>query len=477
MQAKKLSFSRKLSFALCDIFGGGSFNIINFLYPGFLAVTVGLSAYHIGLVMLIARVWDAVSDPLMGYLSDATRSRRFGKRRIYLVIAAPLVLLAMFLMFFPWPSPSIGVRFAGVLFSYIFFCTVQTMVMIPYYSLSSEISSDYRERASANGLRLGFSIFSSILCVAVPGMIVSAYEGSQGYIAMSLLFGAVFALSVLLTGLFAREEIVTPPIREKPDLRKWLEYIKVRPFRHYLGMMLCLQLTMSIMSALFFFYVDYYLRADITSAGGTTLLGTLSAALMFGMQIVALPIYLKMIEKKGKAQTYCFGAILWIVSALSVLLTTPATPDWAVYLLAAVMGFAISAPGLVPHTMFGDVVDVVELSTGRRAEGAMGGVVNLLVKTVQGFGLAGVMAIMGAFGFRESQYVNGVLDKVLSQPTSAQHAIQWCIALSPALLMTLGILIARKYRVTRQKQGECAALLKQPERQAEREALLKELGA
>lgn len=53
MQAKRLPFSRKLAFAVCDIFGGGSFNIINFLYPGFLAVTVGLSAYHIGLVMLI----------------------------------------------------------------------------------------------------------------------------------------------------------------------------------------------------------------------------------------------------------------------------------------------------------------------------------------------------------------------------------------------------------------------------------------
>lgn len=268
MQAKRLPFSRKLAFAVCDIFGGGSFNIINFLYPGFLAVTVGLSAYHIGLVMLIARVWDAVSDPLMGYLSDATNNRRFGKRRVYLIAAAPLVLLSLFLMFYPWHSPSVGIRFTAVLLSYVFFCTVQTMVMIPYYSLSSEISTDYRERAGANSLRLGFSIFSSILCVAVPGMIVGAFEGDRGYIVMSLIFGALFGLSVLLTGLFAREEIVTPPIREKPDPKSWVRYLKIGPFRQYLGMMLCLQLTMAIMSALFFFYVDYYLRADLTAAGG-----------------------------------------------------------------------------------------------------------------------------------------------------------------------------------------------------------------
>lgn len=261
-----------------------------------------------------------------------------------MIAAAPLVLLSLFLMFYPWHSPSVGIRFTAVLLSYVFFCTVQTMVMIPYYSLSSEISTDYRERAGANSLRLGFSIFSSILCVAVPGMIVGAFEGDRGYIVMSLIFGALFGLSVLLTGLFAREEIVTPPIREKPDPKSWVRYLKIGPFRQYLGMMLCLQLTMAIMSALFFFYVDYYLRADLTAAGGGTMLGTLAAALMFGMQIFALPIYLKMIERRGKAFTYRFGAVLWIASALFVLLTNSATPDWAVYILAAVMGFAISAP-------------------------------------------------------------------------------------------------------------------------------------
>lgn len=477
MQSKRLPFSRKLAFAVCDIFGGGSFNIINFLYPGFLAVTVGLSAYHIGLIMLIARVWDAVSDPLMGYISDATSNRRFGKRRVYLVIAAPLVLLSLFLMFYPWQNPSVGIRFTAVLLSYILFCTVQTMVMIPFYSLSSEISCDFTERARANSLRLGFSIFSSILCVAVPGMIVNAFEGDRGYIVMSLVFGSIFALSVLVCGLFAREEIQTPPIREKPNVKSWSAFLKIAPFRQYLGMMLCLQLTMAIMSGLFFFYVDYYLRAPLTAAGESTMLGTLAAALMFGMQIVALPLYLRMIEKKGKAFTYRFGSALWIVSALFVLLTNAQTPDWAVYLLAAVMGFAISAPGLVPHTMFGDVVDVVALSTGKRAEGALSGVVNFLNKTVQGFGLAGVMALLGAFGFRESQYVDGTLVAELVQPASAQHAIQWCIALSPAILMTLGILISRRYAVTRERQALCAELLHSPENIEGKDALLKDLGA
>ena len=88
---------KKLSFASADIFGGGSFNIINFLYPGFLALTVGISPYWIGIIMLIARFWDAFTDPLMGHISDRTKSK-MGKRRIYLVFASPFVLISMYFL-------------------------------------------------------------------------------------------------------------------------------------------------------------------------------------------------------------------------------------------------------------------------------------------------------------------------------------------------------------------------------------------
>ena len=103
---KNNEFKKKLAFASADIFGGGSFNIVNFLYPGFLALTVGISPYWIGVVILVARIWDAITDPLMGHISDRTKSK-MGKRRIYLVIAAPFVLLSMFLLFFPYSFSSL----------------------------------------------------------------------------------------------------------------------------------------------------------------------------------------------------------------------------------------------------------------------------------------------------------------------------------------------------------------------------------
>jgi len=296
----KHELRKKLAFASADIFGGGSFNIINFLFPGFLALTVGINPFWISFIMLIARGWDAITDPLMGYISDHTKSK-MGKRRIYLVISSPLVLVGMYLLFFPYSFSSEGLRVVAVLLSYLIFTTIQTSIMIPYYSLSSEISSDYQERASYNSYRLGFSIFASIICVAVPGIIVSLFDdASIGYQVMSLSFGLLFGLSVLFTGLFAREEITTPIVSTKLSIKEMAKPLGLRPFRQYLGMFLVLQMSMAIMSGLFFFYVDFYITKDITAGGGSSMVGLIAAALMFSMQIVALPMYLFIISKKGK---------------------------------------------------------------------------------------------------------------------------------------------------------------------------------
>ncbi len=112
-----LSIQKILAFASTDIFGGGSFNIINFLYPGFLALTVGIPAYWAGVIILVARIWDAITDPIMGVLSDRTRSK-FGKRRLYLIIASPLVVLGLFLVFYPFSFESLTLRILACLLTY-----------------------------------------------------------------------------------------------------------------------------------------------------------------------------------------------------------------------------------------------------------------------------------------------------------------------------------------------------------------------
>lgn len=450
---KNNTLKKKLAFASADIFGGGSFNIINFLFPGFLALTVGINPFWISFIMLVARGWDSITDPIMGYISDHTKSK-FGKRRIYLIISAPLVVVGMFFLFFPYSFSSEVLRVIAVLLSYLVFTTVQTSIMIPYYSLSSEISSDYQERASYNSYRLGFSIFSSIICVAVPGIIVSMFDDAgTGYQVMSLTFGLLFGLSVLFTGLFAKEEISTPIVSTGFSIKEMAKPLSLRPFRQYLGMFLVLQMSMAVMSGLFFFYVDFYVTKDITATGSSTMVGLIAAALMFSMQIVALPIYIKMIAKKGKTYAYRFGAIMWILTALLLLFIPANVNPIVIYLVGALMGFGISGPGLVPHTLYGDVVDAGQLKFKDRLDGQMSGFTNFINKVAQAVGLALVMFIIGLAGF-ESQDLT--LPTIVSQPDSAMLAIRIIMAATPLIFMGIGIYISKKYKITQSKQKEIA---------------------
>src|SRR3989339_37007 len=154
----------------------------------------------------------------------------------------------------------------------------------------------------------------------------------------------------------------------------------LRPFRQYLGMFLVLQMSMAIMSGLFFFYIDFFITKDATANNESSMVGLIAAALMFSMQIVALPVYIKMIEKRGKTFAYRFGAILWMVAALGILFIPTNANPILVYLLGAFMGFGISGPGLVPHTMYGDVVDAGQLVFGDRLDGQMSGYRNFMKK-------------------------------------------------------------------------------------------------
>ena len=456
---KEKNVRKKLAFASADIFGGGSFNIVNFLYPSFLAITVGIHPYWIGVVVLVARLWDAITDPLMGHISDRTQSK-WGKRRIYLIFASPFVLISMFLLFFPYSFSSTTLRVVAVLVSYLIFTTVQTSVMIPYYSLSSEISSDYQKRASYNSYRLGFSIFASILCVAVPGMIVGMFDDKAiGYQVMSLSFGLLFALSVLFTGLFAREEIITPPVKNKLSVKEMVKPLGLKSFRQYLGMFLVLQMSMAIMSGLFFFYVDFYITKTDTELGNPTMVGMIAAALMFAMQIVALPVYLKVIEKKGKTYAYRLGAYIWIITALFILLIPANVNPIAIYALGAVMGFGISGPGLVPHTMYGDVVDAGQLKFKDRLDGQMSGFTNFINKIAQAIGLALVMFLIGLAGFEE-QPLNG--PDIVSQPDSAMLTIRLIMSFAPLIFMGIGTYISFKYKINHQKQKEIKEAILNP---------------
>lgn len=537
----KVSLGNKLAFACGDIFGGGSFNIINFLFTPFLTLVVGIPMLYLTPILLLTKIWDGIIDPFIGKITDAKKPGKFGKRRFFMLICAPLVLVGFILLFFPWSLcvTQIWAKCFLVVFVYMLYATAQSFVLIPYYSHASEMTDNFNERNNTNAVRLAFSIMSSLVCVAVPGMIASPERGAISYIIMASAFGVIFMVSILIAALFSREQVVTPAVKTKVDIKEFVRPLQMRTYRQYLGMQMCASFGMAVMSSFFFTLCDFFLRRSsyyaVTSGMATSRfpIATVAAAMMFLAQIIALPIYLKLIKVRSKRFAYITGAVVWIVVAMFMLFlpaegaidkggisisesgvasTLIGAPDWLLIAFGLFLGLGIGGTVFVPHSSFGDVCDVGELYFGERTEGSFSGLTNFLNTTAQAIGLAIPPLIIGLTGYVETQYVtveefaalkdmtaaqqieqlgmelsnfvhkdgNGMVQLLpLSQPNAAQQAIKLTFILLPIVILILAIAIAANYKLTSKLQSKIVELNAHQDSAdfaEQRKALLGELG-
>lgn len=439
----KVKLSNKLAFACGDIFGGGSFNVINFLFTPFLTLVVGIPMVYLTPILLLTKIWDGIIDPFIGKITDAKTPGKFGKRRWFMLVCAAPVLVGLVLLFFPWNliTDSIALKCVFVVIVYMLYATAQSFVLIPYYSHASEMTDDFNERNNTNAVRLAFSIISSTICVAVPGLIASPEKASKDggvcYIIMAAIFGFVFMVSILIAAIFSHEQIVTPAVKNKLSLKDFVRPLKVKTYRQYLGMQMCTSMAMAVMSSFFFTFCDFFLRSEsykaVTLGEGTRFpVATVAAAMMFVAQAIALPLYLKLIKVKSKRFAYLTGATIWIVVVAlmfalpketgcdivsktviedgkevikNTVISVGGAPNWLLIVCGLVLGLGIGGTVFVPHSSFGDVCDVGELYFGERTEGAFSGLTNFLNTTAQAVGLALPPLVIGLAGYVETKYV------------------------------------------------------------------------
>ena len=507
MQTNKRSLGQNLAFASADIFGGGSFNVINFLYVPFLTLVVGIPMWCVSIILLVSKLWDGFIDPFIGKVSDGKTPGKFGKRRYFMLIFAPIVLVGLVLLFFPWNlvTNSLPLKIVFVVLMYFLYATAQSFVLIPYYSHASELTDDYAQRNKANAIRLAFSVASSMICVAVPGMIASPTknDGGVSYLVMATIFGVIFCVAILVTAIFSHERVVTPALKSKVSLREFFAPLKLKTYRQYLGMQMATSMGMAVMSSFFFIFCDFYIRRVTyqTVSLGQDLtrfpIATVAASLMFVAQIIALPMYLGILKKKSKRFAFTLGHAIWIGVALLMLLlpaetsvkqvgntvtTATGAPDWLIMIFGLMLGLGIGGAVYVPHSSFGDVCNVGQLYFGKRTEGAFSGLTNFLNTTAQAIGLSLPSMLIASAGYVETQYLtvsqystllanpnatfkglslsqyivkigqNNVQLTPIVQTDSAQLAIKLVFILLPIVISIVAIAIASRYKLTKQMQ-------------------------
>ncbi|MBU0934989.1 MAG: MFS transporter [Spirochaetes bacterium] len=445
---EKVPLRVKIAYGLGDIYGGGSFNIINFLYAFFLANIVGIPAYWAAAIMMVARLWDAVSDPLMGFISDNTRTR-IGRRKPYFIAGIPLILISMIWVWYPISSGSLllKVLFAGA--GYIFYNTVVTIVMVPYMSFAAEITLDYYERNSVNTVRMMFSLGSSLMCAILPLAIVkavSAATGSytRGYLAMAIIVGLIFALPYLavIFGTRERTDFAAAPVR-RDWWRPMLQSFKVRSFRRLIILYLTVFVSLDLITTSFQFYMTYVLlRPDDF---------TLVLALLIVVEIVAALFTAPLVKKTNKQTAVIFGCALWILAGLATFLLSPASPSYIIFIIAAIMGIAMAFPVVLLNSLFADVTDIGELYFGSRVEGTFSGVQTFVRKVASAVANSLFMATLGWAGFVAPLRQISGLNEILvyqSQPEGFALAVKATIAFVPLVLLTIGILITVRWPIT-----------------------------
>lgn len=397
----------------------------------YLIEVVGLRPALAGLVPLAGRGLDAITDPLMGRLSDNTRWRS-GRRRPYFLLGAVPFGVSYALLWMDPSAISEQWHFAYYSAAYCLLTTASTVLVVPYMALQAEMATGYDERNSINGWR------SAAGMVGVMGVIVlrplAEYFGGGGLGFSS----AAMMLGVLLTLPWAAVYLVSferPTFSSRPIKLGLVQGIRIlgqhRNFRQLAGLYLSGRIAMDLVSALLVIYCTYWLGR---TESFEQFMGVFLVSVM-----LSLPIAVKLSKTNNKAALFS-AAALWWGSMLSVLLfVQPDWPQWFLFVHAPLMGFGFAAAEFLPWSMVGDVVDEDDLRTGERREGLYNGVFTFLRKLSGAVAVFLALSILDLAGLRPGG----------EQGEQALWAVRLLTSLGPATFLLLGVWFARRYTITR----------------------------
>jgi GPH family glycoside/pentoside/hexuronide:cation symporter/oligogalacturonide transporter len=368
----KLTKKETWLFALGDLYGGGGQTIISILYLFFLTNVIGIDPLVAGTVIFISKAWDAINDPLMGTISDNTKTK-IGRRRPYILIGGILLVPAIALLWFPHGITSEYGKVTYVIITYLFYFTVNTLIMVPYSSMSAEIATGFHDRNKVNTLRLVLSLASTAICTLVPTylhemIIDNKLKYIQLYFILVFVFGIVFAVPHILIGLFLKERVKNDGEKSKFSLKQFVSPLKVKSFRKLVILYVCQALTLDIASAVILYYQLY-----VVNISSTIFLG-----LFLGIQLILFTLIYKLIKTKSKTKIYRIGLPLTIICAAGIAFYPSGASVYPIYILTAITALGFAGAQSTPWLMFPDVVDIVTLARDGRKTGVCSGIMTFV---------------------------------------------------------------------------------------------------
>jgi GPH family glycoside/pentoside/hexuronide:cation symporter len=435
---KKLKFGQKLSYGVADTAFSLTSTIIGVYFAIYLTDVVGIDPGLAAIAFFIGKSWDYINDPLIGYISDRTRTK-WGRRRPFLLFGALPYALAFVLLWTkcPWES-NFGIV-AYYALAYVLYDTFASFVYMPYFALTPELTSDYDERTSLTAFRMFFSIFASLLAFIVPTMITGAIEPANAgrFVLMAAIFAAVSAGCLLWT-FFGTKENPDNMDLEEPTLKESLQAaLKNRPFIFSAVIYLFTWVAVGMLQTALLYFIKYVIQREPMS--------DVIMASIFVTAIIALPLWNWLSAKFNKRYAYALGIGFWAVVQVALIFTTAATPLWGVLALCILAGIGVSAAHVLPWAIIPDAIEVDQLETGNRHEGMFYSLIILANKIAQSVAIPAMLLVLDWTNYDGTAAV---------QTREAVNGIRLVVGPLPAALLILGIIFALTYPLDREKYNE-----------------------
>ena len=412
----------------------------------FMTDHLGVAAGTAAFLFAVSKIYDAVTDPVMGIISDRTKSR-WGRRRPYLLAGALLCALTFVLLFTvpAFDSERMVVYYMGALL--ILFATAYTLFNVAHLAMPVEMTRSYQERSQLFSYRAGAIGIGNILGGFLGPMIIVAYGGGRhGHEVMSWFLGSL----VLVTMLSCFWMTWKAPFRSfqtkirYPFRERVKSALANRPFIMLLLAKTCVLMTVALNTGTIAFFTSRVLDLSDRWLGlyflfyGTALL-------------ISQPFWLKVIKLIGKRRTYIYTALVYAVVSATWMLADSAEHPAFFFLRVVIIGVTAGAVLLASQSMLPDVTEYDHRRTGLTREGLFAGVYTTIEKFAIAIGVAITGAVLSATG-----YISSTGGQDVVQPDSAIFGIYLCFALIPAGLIALSCVFIGAYDLTEEKLNTIA---------------------
>lgn len=450
-----------INYSYANMYMGGAGYIISMYFTVFLTDVVNLSLNQAGIVVMLATIWDAVTDPVMGIITDRTRSAT-GKHRRYLLMGIPLMAVSYTLL---WNSFGLNgaqnpaKAMAYFVIVYMLYKTAYTIIGVPHTAMLPELAPEYNLRTQYNSVGYLFNSAGMVPAFGIVVVILAVFGSSDNitsaskapFLTIGIVLSVFFAVAVFLTYYKTREPSSLNNKVDKLDIkyiiREYVLVFKNRSFRQYFFMSLAYQFATGFYANSKVYYIKYLANQYSSYALFNAVAGVAEAG--------AFPLNYALTMKHGKKKCGNIVTPLMVAGlAIGLIMQSGGSFFWSALMMLSMIlyPFGMSGLGFVSTNIFPDLTDVDELITGRRREGVISTFSTLIKKSISGVMAAMVGFTLQGFGLVTGDTVSSyekATGQLFAQTDSAVTGVRICVAVIPIVAALISLFLLKRFRMTK----------------------------